>query len=715
MRVRPFRRYWRQPINGPVVAARTSPFQWLLGMLLALAAILAVGTPSAARAAEIPRLQGTITDQVGVIGDRRDEVLGALDSVRDKQGVQVFVLFVKSTDDMTVTDFVDETARSNSLGADDALVVVAIDDRSDAIWVSDSLPISDSELNGIIAGTLEPALRGGDFPGAVIATAEALGAAATPGAPSEKPGFTAPPIPDGGQTGGGGLDLGVLLAIVALGAGIVIVAVWLAGRLAALRETGERDRRLARLARDANGRLIAADDRVRTADQETGFVEAEFGEEEAKPFRAAVADAGSQLRAAFALRQRLDDNEPEDPPTRESMLNEIVAATARANEALDKQAARVEQLRSLERDAERILAGLPAQIEPVESRLAAAEATVGSFAVYAPSGWQAVKGNAAEARKGLDGARSAMARGLAAVATDRSKAAREIAVAQRGIAGATAMLDAIDKLAGTLKAAAVGLAGDLEAAAHDLADVRAAMADRGSSRADELARAEGVLAAAHETASARPLDPIEAARQASVARAHAAQLLAAVRADAQQAARLAAAVEASISAARAQVDRAGDFIATRRAGVQRRARTRLAEAERLLASAVAQRETDPKEAVAQAQQASQLAVEAYNLADDDFTRWDSGRPPRGGGSDLGAAVLGGIIGGILSGGGRGGGWGGSPWGSPGPGAGGGGPFGGGGSGWGGGGGGIGGGHSAGGGFGGFGGGGGGGHSAGGRW
>jgi hypothetical protein len=219
------------------------------------------------------------------------------------------------------------------------------------------------------------------------------------------------------------------------------------------------------------------------------------------------------------------------------------------------------------------------------------------------------------------------------------------------------------------------------------------------------------VAAAQESAKVRPLDPIETARRASAARSQAAQLLTAVRADVQQAARLAAAVGASISAAQTQVDRAGDFIATRRSGVRRRARTRLAEAERLLASAVAQRESDPQQALAEAQRAGQMAGEAYNLASDDFTRWDGGQPPRGGGTDLGAVILGGIIGGILSGGGRGGGWGGSPWGSSGPGTGGG-PFGGGG--WGGGGG-FGGGHSAGGGFGGFGGGGGGGHSAGGRW
>jgi uncharacterized membrane protein YgcG len=699
-----------------------------IALALALVALVGVAPAAPARAADIPRLEGTITDEVGVIGDRGDEVLAAIDAVREKQGVQVFVLFVDTTQEMTVTDFVDETARVNSLGADDALVLVAIDDRTDAIWVSDSLPISDDELNDVIAGTLEPTLRDDGFADAAIATAQALGAAAaevvnpTVGPViTPEPAASFSPVPGGGGTDRGGIDLGAVVGIILLGLGLVVLAVWAASRIASRRETGERDRRLVRLARDANAQLIAADDRIRAAEQETGFVEAEFGEAEAAPFRAAVDDARRELRAAFALRQRLDDNDPEDPPTRESMLNQIVESSGRAGAALDAQAARIEELRSLERDAEKILGALPAQVEPVEARLPAADRALAGFGIYAPSAWAAVKGNAEEARKGLAGARAAIARGNEAVATDRSRAAREISIAQRGIAGAAALLDAIDKLGGALESAAGGVGDELAAAERDLADARDALdamepadatgpdgAGTAQARAADLSRAEADLAAAHAAANARPMDPIEGARRAAAARREAAELLAAVRRDAEQARRFAAAVESSIVAAQAEVDRAADFIETRRTGVRRQARTRLVEAERLLDSAIATRAADPKAAMVQAQRADKLAGEAYTLASMDFARWDSGRRGPGTGSDMAGAILGGIIGGILSGGGRGGGWGGSSWGSPGP-------FGGGGNG----GGGWGGGHSAGGGFGGFGGGsgssGGGGHSAGGRW
>jgi len=143
----------------------------IAALLTALALVGARPFGGVTFGADIPRLAGVVTDQAGVIGDQKAEVERALDDVLKRQGVQVFVLFVRTTGDRTVTEFVDETAKENSLGADDALVLVAVDDRTDAIWVSNALSITDSEINGIIAGTLEPGLRSGDFAGAMINTA----------------------------------------------------------------------------------------------------------------------------------------------------------------------------------------------------------------------------------------------------------------------------------------------------------------------------------------------------------------------------------------------------------------------------------------------------------------------------------------------------------------------------------------------------------------
>lgn len=659
-----------------------------------------------------------------MLADATGSIESALGALLADHHVQLFVLFVGTTGELSSTEFADETAKLNSLGADDALLVVAIDDHTDAIWVSDALDVSDADLNDVISGQLEPALRDGDFAGAVIATAEGLGSAADPAVvPTDGPKPTAggaEPPGNGSTSSGAGL-LG-LVGIVLLALGLVILVVWLASRFSSWREAEERDRRTGKLAREANAQLIAIDDRIRASDQEAGFVEAQFGVDEAAPFRAAVTLARTELGSAFEVRQRLDDDEPEDPPTRELMLKDILERCGRAAAALDAQVARIEELRNLEKQAPAILASLPAQLDAVAARIPTATSTLAGLTDrYAEPAWAAVRGNVVEATKGIAGARAAIERGNLAV-TSGTGAAHEIVIAQQGIAGSAGLLDGIEVAARTIGETEAGIAAQLDATEADIAAARAAVPkDRpdGTPPHDaDFDVAEASLRSARAAASTRPPEPIGAGRMTATAQRLATDLLATVRADAEQQARFVAALEASIGAARAEVDRAHDFIATRRGGVGRRARTRLAEAERVLGLAEAGREADPKQAMADAQRADKLAGEAYSLATIDFARWDrTGRGAASGGNDFAGAILGGIIGGILSGGGRGAGWGGSPWGNPGsssPPSGDPGGFGGSSGGWGGG-------HSAGGSFGGFGGGsaggggGGGGHSQGGHW
>jgi hypothetical protein len=180
-----------------------------------------------------------------------------------------------------------------------------------------------------------------------------------------------------------------------------------------------------------------------------------------------------------------------------------------------------------------------------------------------------------------------------------------------------------------------------------------------------LAEAQTLLARARQEAAAERPDVLTALHDAQEANRRADAVLAGIREAAAQRAREAAALAAAVQAAEAAVARAGDFVATRRSGVGREARTRLAEAERHLADARGLVGSDPARAAAEAATAQHMADEAYDLARSDFDSWDR----RGGGRsgpDLGTLILGGILlGNILGGGRRGGGWGGTPWGMPG--------------------------------------------------
>jgi hypothetical protein len=124
-----------------------------------------------------------------------------------------------------------------------------------------------------------------------------------------------------------------------------------------------------------------------------------------------------------------------------------------------------------------------------------------------------------------------------------------------------------------------------------------------------------------------------------------------------------------VLSARSTIAAAADFIDTRRGAVGPEARTRLAEAQRHLDVAVELGRDDPVAALREAHQATTMAQQALDRAQDDVSRWSGGGYGGGyggpggfgggygggrGGVDLGSLVLGGI----LAGGGRGGGFGG---------------------------------------------------------
>jgi hypothetical protein len=664
-------------------ASRRIPARRLAAALLTASAMLAaLALPATAE--DILQLDGVVTDTTGVLAGSEADIEAASNAAA-AEGIQPFVLFVSTTDDRSAEEYAFETATANSLGVDDALILVALDDRTDFIWLSDGLDaITDEELDGIISEVLEPGLRDGDFPAATIRTIDALAeaAASEPVVPTDAPPPTAaPPDGGGGEGSDDGIGLGTILALGLVGAGGYLV--WRRWRSARPIPAGSAAPGapappapvdLPTLSRQANALLIATDERIRDAGQEVDFAEAQYGADAVTELRDAVAGAKAELAAAFTVRQRLDDDVPEDDATRRAMLQEIVDRTTAAGAALDAGTDRIRELRDLERDAPRTLVELPARIEAVEDRIPAAEATMTRLQAYAEPTWAAVRGNLEEARKGLAGARDAVIIGsTAAGADDRSDVAVATQEALEGITGATALLDAIDTLASTVADAERRLPMELREARADVAAAETAAGGSigsavGAARSEAIAAIERAQAAA----DARPVDPLEALRLATEAHRLADALLVQVRDAAAAAERVRLTAGASIATASGQVERAAAFIEGRRRGVGETARTRLAEARRHLVEAQAVATTGPAQAAELADRAGRLADEAYQLAQSDFSDWDQGGPgwgQRAGTPDgdetaeILGQILGGVIGGVLAGGGsRGGGWGGSPWG-----------------------------------------------------
>jgi uncharacterized membrane protein YgcG len=650
---------------------------WLLAALPALAQ-------------QLPVLNDEITDEAGLLTGDEDRVRAALADARDR--VQLFVLTTDTTAGVPVTGYAEQVAAANSLGGDDALLVVAIDDGAYALWVADQLTtISDAELDRISVDEVEPHLADGDFPGAAIAAAEGLASAAAPETTDTAP---EPPPASAPQEAeprpGTGIATILLVGLVAILVAMVVNRV--RERQGRRRTAEERDRRTGELTRRANALLVASDEAVREAAIELGFVEAQFGREEVGPFAAALDQARAELHEAFAVRQRLDDDLPEPPEEREAMLHEIVGRAERIDALLGAEQHRLEELRDLERRAPELLTSLPADIARLEERLTAAGPLQARVEAASPTASAATEGNLMEVRKRLDAATAGVAAAQEAAgpaptaagpeggggvpagtipsAEPSPRLVRAVRDTQRHLHEAEGLLAGVEHAAEELDEAERELTTTLRSASAALDHAATALGGGGASALQaRLAEGRTLLdqARAHERG-----DVLRAYELAKRTEAVATETLSSLREAEERRQQESAAADAALRSADAVFTRASDYIASRRQGVGREARTRLQEAERHLLRGRAVRDTTPQQARRHADDAERLANEAYGLARRDFERYDRfqgpfGRGPFGGG--FGGGRGGGgtvIIGGFpirLGGSGRGGGgFGGSTWG-----------------------------------------------------
>jgi hypothetical protein len=543
--------------------------------------------------------------------------------------------------------------------------------------VAQDFPLSNQEIQQLIASDVEPELTAGDFDGAAVALAEGLGSG-------------------GGDGGGGGLGT------VAVVGGIAAVAggAYLVSRNRRRRQGPPPTQRLERpdphagvpteqLEAQASTALLELDEAVKTSRLDLDYARLQYGQEAVAGFAEALTASEQELSRAFALRQQLDDEHPEDEPAKRRMLTEMLQATAAADARLDEQAEAFDRLRDLERTAPQALEALASRATALRGRLPADEERFAALQRrYAPAALAPVADNLAQARARLDAAEQAMSEARGEIAAGQGGAAvGDIRVAEDALAQTGTLLDAVARLGTDLQAAEARVAQVRADTEEDLAEARALIAGgTGGGLRSQVARAEAALAAA-DTA-VRPgdgglPDPLAALRQLEEADIALEQALGVARDAEQRARRASASLDQALLTARSGIAAAGDFISTRRGAVGPEARTRLAEAQRHLDLAVAQGRDDPVGALREAQTADALAQQALQRAQSDVAGWGGGYGPGGhgggygggyggggygpggfgggygggrGGMDLGSLVLGGI----LFGGGRGaGGYGGS--------------------------------------------------------
>ena len=221
----------------------------------------------------------------------------------------------------------------------------------------------------------------------------------------------------------------------------------------------------------------------------------------------------------------------------------------------------------------------------------------------------------------------------------------------------------MDRLAADLATADTAVAEGVADLEHDVQTGRTLGDANAAALADRVA---ADAAAIRASMGAPGRDPLAAHARIEQVNAEIDAAIAGAREAAVRVQRAEAQLGRTLATARAQVHAAEDYLVARRGAVGAEARTRLAEAGRLLVEAEGQAQVDPAAALATAQRAESLASTAMSLAQQDVGGFGGGfgggmGAPQGGGGggDLFGAVLGGIlINSVLGGGGGGGGFGG---------------------------------------------------------
>lgn len=383
------------------------------------------------------------------------------------------------------------------------------------------------------------------------------------------------------------------------------------------------------LERQAGAALVQADDCLRTSREELAFVEARFGAPAVEPFVRALREAERELSAAFAIRLRYGHGVPEEENARRQALAGIVGRCAEAGRRLDAEAPGFDQLRALEREMGPALEVAEGRFRELAGRTGAVEATLADLntryratMTSTASATASVTGYVEQAKDRLVFATTHLNRARQAADLGHTdKAIRDLRAAEGAISQADTFLTDVDQLANTLAAAAELVPATLTGAEAEIARAAATGTTRPTTDAD--ADPDSALAAVREELTGDgPYDPLAALRRIMRVMSP------------PGAGRDGVLGAAAWLVGRSDVRAAGGFVVTHRGAVGADARTRLAEAERLLLDA------DPPDPAG----ADVLALEARELAEQDVRV--HGNPYAGGvahASGVGGAVLGGVL------------------------------------------------------------------------
>jgi uncharacterized membrane protein YgcG len=514
-----------------------------------------------------------IDDQAGAGADTGD-ARSALDELRSKAHINLYVVLVNSFDGVDKQTWASQSFSQSDLGSNDMLLAIATGDRRfgfQAGVTGQSFPLTQSAVNTILNNQAAPHMSSGDWSGAVVAAAQGLQNAVANGG-------TAGSGNQSGTSGGSSGSLAWIWLVVIIGVA-VIAFLWI--RAYRRRQASEQEQKknagpppepYEHLSDRSVNALIQTDNAVRASEGELQLAEGEFGTQAAADFRAAHDQAKTLLTKAFQLRQEIDDEIPEDEATRRGWMTQIIQLCQQASDGLQAQTSKFEQLRDLKSRLPQVLASLPGAIDAQANRLPQAAGTLQRLSgAYSEQALATVAGNTDQANERLQFARTSLHEATTTASDpDNGSSVMAARAAQEAVRQGTTLLDAIDRLDHDLAAAAAQLGAARDHVTAELADARSALTQRsaGAAAAELQQRLATVQATLQEASSAEAgRDPVNSLKKLNDADHALDDILASTRSAQQQEKRARAALDNELVTAQSTVSAVDDYISTRRGAV----------------------------------------------------------------------------------------------------------------------------------------------------
>ncbi|MCK7641898.1 TPM domain-containing protein [Corynebacterium sp. P6145] len=631
-----------------------------IGML----ALLGTGAPAACAdqavsvVAQQPGvLTSTVTDNAGVLDAGQIADLEA--RIRDYQkssAKKIYIVFERDFGGTEGSEWAEREFRAND-GANVLVYAVAVESRD--YGLSYGKEFSSSEVERMRDAAYDH-LVDSDFPGSAFALVDAASGSG------------------GGMSGTGWLFL--------LGGGGAAAATFVGVKRSAKKNSRKKRAALVTGARElppeqsdrledipldvleelAQEELVSTDESIRGAREELDLAVAEFGAERTRPFTRAMNDSTGTLQRAFTMKRRLDDAVPEDTGTRRGMLIDIITSCKKADQALEARADEFSSMRNLLINADSRLDELTQKTIGLRTRLPLARGSLTQLHDRFDAGWvSTLDDNPDLAEAHLDEAESTMdrARSLAAKpAGQQGGLVDDIRHIESALQQAEKLLDGVEHGESNIRAARANLGPLAEEIRAEIAEARQIIsaAERDNLRVDHSALADITARAERETSEAMSRadsDPLGTWEALLALDAELDDHLDSFRTEAADAGRRRELFNRAMGTASTTLQAAEDLISTRGRVIGGTARTHLAAAKRLHATALNERDGDLRAATRAAGQCVTASNAALSAAQRDIRDYERRMNRRSGGGN-GAFIAGMVLNSILSNGGRGGGFGG---------------------------------------------------------